>query len=129
MIAKHFYPPLNKTVYFKGVVWDEHWDFDCPVIVYSPVCRYSPSGSSISEGGIEELVEDICIDLCLKGSVECDWSASDLKEFKWRGWSVNGFSRRKNAVQAIIPVTFYIDKDGRQFDMGKAKVINASRRS
>ncbi len=94
---------------FKGVVWDEHWEFDCPCIVYTPIPRYNPNEGSISRLSIVGLVEDICIDLCLGEDLSTEFHADDLREFKWRGWSVRGFNRRRNAVRATIPVCFFME--------------------
>ena len=41
------------------------------------------------------MVEDICLDIALGKTPQREWGENDMKEFKWRGWSPTGFSRRK----------------------------------
>lgn len=98
------------TLTFRGVVWNEGWDFDAPVIIYEPVCSYRSDGS-ICEAAIEQAVEDICIKLVLGDDVRTEWSPQDMKEFTWRGWNPNRFSKRKRAVHASFVVTFFDGHD------------------
>lgn len=92
---------------FKGCTWNEpQWEFGCPSILYSPLCRYSPDHS------LESLVEDACIDLCVDGPQKTGWSASELREFQWRGWSPRGFAYRRRATHTEIRVRFFLDEDG-----------------
>ena len=116
---KIFKPVLNKTYLFKGCVWNAHWEFDCPAIIYSPVQRYFDNCGSICKEVVEGLVEDVCIDICLKGQIDKEFNVLDKKVFKWRGWSLKGFGSRKSAVHAIVPVVFKMDKDGMIFEYGE----------
>lgn len=112
---------------FRGCVWNAGWEFDAPLVIYEPVRRLCDS-TSISQVSVADKIEDICIDLCtlLKGVKE-DWSASDLKEFKWRGWSAAGFKRRKNACHAEVTVKFRSDgEDELTFDVIAAAALDVS---
>ena len=104
-------PPVGSVVEFKGCVWDDGWEFDAPLILYSPVERYDHVGSICPES-LESIVEDVCIDLCIKGFVKEKFIASDLDEFRWRSWSPKGFSRRRRAVHGTIKVKFTLDGHG-----------------
>lgn len=107
----------GKVIQFKGCCWDAHWQFDAPLIIYSPIKRYSFSGSICKEA-IYDAVEDIGIDLCGYENVANGFSDWDLKEFKWRGWSLRGFSRRKNAIHATYLMKLQYDEDGeRSFEI------------
>ena len=105
--------PKSKTIkyptVFHGIFFDDEWEFDAPSIVYSPIKRYGIGGNS---GEIDSMVEDYCIDLCLGENPRRGWSKFDLKEFKWRGWSPRGFSRRKKAWHITIRVKWYKNEDG-----------------
>ena len=97
---------------FKGVMWHEKdWEFDAPCIVYSPVLRYFQRGSICKET-IDDCIEDVCIDICVGNGIAKYSHPSDLKEFKWRGWSINRLSRRKNAVHVTTKVEFFINDYG-----------------
>lgn len=63
----------------KGLRWHEAgWEFDCPVMLLSPVIRYSPNGESI-----EEMVESLLLGATIDEKLEThDYS----KEFDYRGW-------------------------------------------
>jgi len=93
---------------FRGCTWNEpQWEFDSPTAIYSGVKRYFIGRS------IEDAIESICIDICVdNGDIDAGWHSSDLKEFKWRGWSPRGFSRRQSAGHAEIIVEFFTDDDG-----------------
>ena len=109
---------------FEGCSWDAHWEYDCPCILYSPVRRYRISGSS----GIEEMVEDVCFDLAAGKSIARGFDDSDLKEFAWRGWSPNGFRRRKNATHYRVTVLFTKSDDGYDelnFEIEDVVVVNS----
>lgn len=95
---------------FRGCIWDEHWEFDAPCVVYFPVKIYSPNAGN--SGKIDQLVEDYCIRLALGESPEKGFSANDIFEFKWRGWGTR-FERRKKAHHVVIKVRWFIE-DGEQ---------------
>jgi len=101
----------GKIIEFRGCVWNDGWEFDAPLIIYSPVERFFDS-HWISQAAIERKVEDICIDLCIDGEIRDRFSKSDLKEFTWRGWSVPGFRRRKSAVHGTVKVKLVYDEHG-----------------
>ena len=84
---------------FRGVFWDAHWEFDAPCVLYAPFKRFGIGHNSYH---IDEMVEDICIDISLGKSPRTKWIESDLKEFKWRGWSPRGFAKRKEAFHVTI---------------------------
>lgn len=96
------------TIYvFRGVSWSEpDWEFDAPSIVYSPVKRYSFSGDA--EADIQEAIDEVCES---KGLINAEWEPSDLKEFKWRGWSTSGFRRRKGNRKSVTGF-FECDENG-----------------
>lgn len=114
-------PAAGDRLTFRGCSWDAHWEFDCPCVVYSPVQRYSPNHGN--SGGVDSLVEDICIDLCLGRRPEIKFRPVELHEFKWRGWSPERFARRKLAFHVEIVVEFFDGKDGLEF-----KVISRKER-
>jgi hypothetical protein len=101
------------VVTFRGCRWDAGWEFDCPVVIYEPVERYSPNGDSI-----ESMAESICDDLVCYASGELPaevadrFSDSDMKEFAWRGWDRDGFRNRKQARHESFTVRFGVDEDG-----------------
>ena len=94
---------LILTTLFRGIFWDAGWEFDAPCILYWPCKRYGIGGNSHH---LDSMVEDICIDLTLGKQPAFQWSESDLKEFKWRGWSPRGFANRKQAWHVEIGVAW-----------------------
>lgn len=104
-------PEVGDILTFRGCCWDDGWEFGAPLIIYEPVKRYCESGG-VGAVSVADKVVDICIDLCSEpnGLLE-DWHPSDLKEFKWRGWSPEGFKRRKAACHAEITVRFIREED------------------
>ncbi len=108
---------------FRGLMWDEHWDFDAPIIVYSPVTKYSSSGS-VCATSIVDVIEDACIDLCLGADLPTEWSEGALKEFAFRGWDPKEFGRRKTAIHAEVTVKFVNGTDGLEFDYLAAAAID-----
>jgi len=78
--------PKFPTV-FRGVIWDDHWEFDAPCVVYHPRrnTRFTIGSNS---GAIDRMVEEICYDLSRNPFRPCR-STSDggwEQERKWRGW-------------------------------------------
>lgn len=83
---------------FRGVMFDDGWEFDAPCVVYSPrpMRRFRVAGNS---GGIDALVEDICCD------ITCGLELGDgglERECEWRRWSLRGFAKRKRAWHVVI---------------------------
>ena len=112
-----FKPVLGKVYQFKGCVWNAHWEFDCPAVIYSPVCVYRDNCGSIDEQTIKDMIEDVCVDIC--------WSAlkpvyTKFSILDWRGRSVKGFARRRNAIHCVVPVRFKLgdNNEGMSFDIG-----------
>lgn len=93
---------------FRGIFWDAGWEFDGPCVMYSPFRRYGFGGNSYH---FDRMVEDVCFDLGAGDDVAANWDDSDLREFKWRGWSPRGFSRRKQGWHIKITVEWYIDEE------------------
>ena len=52
----------NLPTQFFGCLWNDHWEYDAPSVVYRPwkFRRYGYGGNS---GAIDELVESICTDI------------------------------------------------------------------
>ena len=97
---------------FKGVFWDDGWEFDAPAVVYFPVKCYSPNGSNSEE--IDQLVENICLLICEGATVnpKSEWNDRALQEFAWRRWSLRGFAKRKKAWHVTIRVKWSRRSDG-----------------
>jgi hypothetical protein len=95
---------------FRGVCWDDGWEFDAPLVIYEPIPRICETGS-ISPVAIVDKVNDICLDLCLGDDLPTQWSEGTKKELKWRGWSPRGFKRRGNGCHAEVVVKFTMDID------------------
>lgn len=107
---------------FRGISFDDGWEFDMPTIIYFPILKYM-----IGNGGeFEHGVEDYCIDLqlFLNKSKGCRKPNSDLsdfecREFVHRGWSIPGLLRRKDTTHYLVRVTWMIDSRGQlQFEYG-----------
>jgi hypothetical protein len=94
---------------FRGCMWDAHWEFDAPCVVYSPVKRYGFGGNS---GEIDHMVDSVCCDIALGKLTWSGWHESDVREFKWRGWWRWGFRWRRRAWHVVIVVEFYRSGDG-----------------
>ena len=99
---------LDLPTVFRGVFWDAGWEFDAPCVLYSPFPRYGYGGNSEHLDG---MVQDICVDISCGTAPRKQWSESDIKEFKWRGWSPRGFAKRKEAWHVTITVRWFIDDD------------------
>lgn len=100
------------VVTFQGCTWDDHWEFDAPCVIYTPVHRYGFGGNS---GKIGQMIENVCIDLCLAApldGVQRQFGDATLREFQWRGWSPRGFKHRLCAWHIEQIVEFFRDPDG-----------------
>lgn len=102
---------MKKPTVFRGVMWDDYWEYDAPCVMYYPFKRYRIGGNSST---FDNLVEDVCCDLSMGMKVVRGFCEDELREFKWRGWSTTGFSRRKRAWHIEIKVRWFVDKDGEQ---------------
>lgn len=100
------------VVDFYGCSWDAEWEFDCPAIVYEPIKSYTPFATSIPRG-VVGLVDDFCSH-ATDGTISRPpfrFSEGELKEFKWRGWSIRGFKHRRGAFHVKVRVRFYRNHD------------------
>ncbi len=120
---KKFIVKPGDIITFRGCCWSDGWEFDAPLIIYEPVGRYHFTGS-ICPSAIADKIEDLCIDLCEDASISMDFDASDLKEFKWRGWAVKGFAARKAVCRAEVTMKFYQEDDELAFDMIAAASVD-----
>ena len=71
---------------FRGVMWNDHWEFDAPCVIYYPPA-FMAFGIGGNTGHLDSMVEDICENLSLK------WDHNDGgldRECEWRGWSKRG---------------------------------------
>lgn len=92
---------------FRGCVWNDGWEFDAPCVIYSPK-KYAAFKSAGNTGGIDQLVEDICMNLAL------GWDHNDgglSGECAWRGWGKR-FDRRRSARHVILKVRWSTDTEG-----------------
>ncbi len=77
------------SITVKILEWhEEHWEFDRPIVILSPVIRYSPNGESA-----EYMAEDLGIDACLDGEIK---DHDYTKEFEWRGWNIKYLNKVYN---------------------------------
>ncbi len=94
---------------FRGVMWDEHWEFDAPCVLYAPYKRYCDGGNT---GAIDRLIEDVCEDICCGRVPQVNFYDDDLHEFEWRKWSADRFHLRKNATHVQVRVAWKVKFDG-----------------
>lgn len=97
----------NLPTEFRGCQWNDGWEFDAPCVVYFPP-KYATFKAAGNTGGIDQLVEDICMDLAL-GLKHNDGGLST--ECEWRGWGKR-FARRRNARHVVITVQWELDEAG-----------------
>lgn len=97
---------------FRGVFWDDGWEFDAPCVMYEPFQRYSYGGNS---GEFDSMVERECIAIAIGETSKTKFSAGELKEFERRGWSIQGFRRRKSAWHVEIAVQWRHEDDELEF--------------
>lgn len=110
-MTKPFTVKPGDVVTFRGCMWDDHWEFDAPCVLYTPVKRYGYGGNS---GKIGQMIEDVCIDLSLSRSysVAIPFGPGSLREFGWRRWSPRGFHLRLLAWHGEQVVRFFLDDEG-----------------
>ena len=101
--------PKTLPTEFRGCAWDDGWEFDGPCVVYYPR-RYMRFGIGGNNGTIDSIVEDICFDL---GEGKTPHDGGLAKECGWRGYSMRGFARRKNAEHVVVRVKWVLDETGR----------------
>jgi hypothetical protein len=70
---------------FRGCMWDDHWEFDAPCVVYFPR-RNTRFAIGSNTGCIDQITEDICFDLSTNPSVMRTSDGGWEKERNWRGW-------------------------------------------
>lgn len=96
---------------FRGVWWNDGWEFDAPCVITFPFKRYGYWGNS---SVFDQMVQGVCSDLAMGLDVRRGWSESDLHEFRWRGWSTR-FERRKNAWHIAIKVAWFTKAGARDY--------------
>ena len=92
---------------FRGCMWNDHWEFEAPCVVYFP-SEYAAFKAAGNTGGIDSIVEDICINISL------GWEHNDgglASECEWRGWGKR-FGRRKDAHHVVIKGHWTLDAEG-----------------
>jgi hypothetical protein len=92
---------------FRGVMWNDGWEFDAPCALYSPVVREIHAGNT---SGIDELVETVAFELSEGRDVPRIDDATS-REFLGRQWSVTNLSRRRRAYHVLI-VGKWVVEDG-----------------
>lgn len=106
----------------RGCMFDAGWEFDAPCVIYYPWLQFGFGGNT---GHLHDMVENICIDLSIAAERASEASKfapkyGDMltelaRECEWRGWSINGFSKRKNAWHVEFTVTW--NKDYTKFEI------------
>ena len=114
---KLFVPVMHRPYIFRGVMWDDHWEYDAPCVLYGPVKRYGIGGNT---GHLASMIEEMCELITLVEELPVEFSDHDLKEFKWRGWSPRNFARR-TGWHIRCTVAFHREKYGLNFRMGKMR--------
>lgn len=110
--------PADLPTEFRGVSFDDGWEFDMPIIIYKPVMIYLQGGGGEFERGVEDYLIDLANYLdgypgC--GKPKSTLSAFERKVFKWRGWSIPNLPRRKNATHYLAKVEWSLGDDGLDF--------------
>lgn len=108
---------------FFGCIWDAHWEYDAPCVIYSPVQRYGFGGNS---GHLQDMVESYCIDLAIaidegQPLPPTKLGKGDKEEFAWRGWSMRNMRRRKNAHHVRIKVRWFKEGNETAFEITSVK--------
>jgi len=103
--------PAGLPTVIRGCMFDDGWEFDAPCIVYYPFFKYSEGGNT---SGIDAAVEEVCIDLAIEDKSPSYLAiAKDLaEECEWRGWSMKGFARRKDAWHVEFNLEWFRDRKG-----------------
>ncbi len=90
---------IGDIIEFRGCTWDDGWEFGRPLVLYMGTKNYCDDTRT------ENAIEDVLINaLCLDKPLKKEFDSTDLKEFKWRGWSPRGFARRKKAWHTRVIV-------------------------
>lgn len=105
---------MNFPTEFRGVTWDDGWEFDSPAVIYSPIMRYRIGGNS---GEIDSMVEDYCTSLALGETPRRGLSEFEKKEFQWRGWSERGMCRRKMATHVVLRLKWSVINEQNIFEV------------
>ena len=103
--------PQDLPTVIRGCMFDDGWEFDAPCIIYYPFFKYGDGGNT---GHLDNMVEDVCIDLSIDDT-QPDFN-SELHELEheceWRGWSMKGFQRRKNAWHVELRLRWFRKPNG-----------------
>lgn len=79
-----------------GCMFDDGWEFDMPTIIYFP---FLISGYGSNDGKLYDMTECLCRAIVDENHNQiAGWESHLKEECAWRGWSIGGFSRRKNAT-------------------------------
>ncbi|WP_234734531.1 hypothetical protein [Tellurirhabdus bombi] len=114
-----FQPKDGDEVDFLFLRWDENWEFDCPIVLASPVFKYADDGAVP-----EQLLDDILVNISI-GEGTLDESEDFEGESEWRSWPnpkrflaiirerLKGKTTWKkwSAVATRIKVRFYWNQD------------------
>jgi|SRR5579863_3919661 len=91
-------PTVGQKMTIRTMRWDDGWEFDCPVVILSPVVRVAEDGRSM-----DQLVEDFLIDCCVTGI--------PASEKLWR-WPLDYLKRKFYRVEhQTVEVEFVLDED------------------
>lgn len=103
--------PAGLPTVIRGCMFDDGWEFDAPCILYYPFFKYGEGGNT---GGLDELVESVCIDFAIADETpNYEDLAEELEsECDWRGWGLKGFARRKNASHVEFHLRWFRKKNG-----------------
>lgn len=93
-------PTVGQKMTIRTMRWDDGWEFDCPVVILSPVVSVAEDGRSI-----EQMVESFLIDCCIDGI--------PASEKLWR-WPLSYLKRKFYRVEhQTTVVEFVLDEDER----------------
>lgn len=98
----------NFPTEFRGCLFEAEWHCKIPCVIYYPRA-FQRLGFGSNSRGVDRLIEEICLDL-IAGEPIHDGGLKE--ECEWRGWSIRGFSRRKNAVHIQYILQWYpVDRE------------------
>ena len=103
--------PDGLPTVIRGCLFNAHWEFDAPCIIYYPFFKYGYGGNT---GQLDDMVQDVCIDLSIDDE-EPDFNGTLQElasECEWRGWSMKGFQRRKNAWHVEFRLRWFRKPNG-----------------
>ena len=95
-------PERGDRITFRGVFFDDHWEYDAPAVLYAGAHQFGIGGNA---GKLDEMIENAAMDW-VDGHLKSGWHDSDLREFKARGWSTRGFAKRKGEhIEVVVVAT------------------------